>query len=126
MLELLDESGLRLDFMKYPEENSVCSNNFEACLPHKLKRFPIPMTAELFSVPIRPLILPAPEPLVITAAMLQQKDPPLGPADSRHLLKRRNWIWERAGSERRYHRVKARIGKRKRLCVRKNERNLLR
>src|SRR5215471_3043523 len=124
MLELLDGSGLRLDFMKYPEENSVCSNNFEACLPHKLKRFPIPMTAELFSVSIRPPILPTPEPLAITAAMLQQKDLPFGPANSRHLFKRSNGIWKRAGSERRYHRVKARIGKRKRLCVRQNERSL--
>jgi len=98
MLELLDASGLRLDFVKYPEENSVRSNNLEACVPHKLKRFPIPMTAELFSVPIRPPILPASEPLAITAAMLQQKDLPFGPANSRHLLKRSNGIWKRAGS----------------------------
>jgi hypothetical protein len=59
-----------LDFVKDSEKHPVRFNNLQTRFPHKLQRFAIPMTAELLCKAIRSAILPATEPFMTTAAML--------------------------------------------------------
>jgi hypothetical protein len=86
--------------MKYPEEISSCSNNFQARISAKLQWFAIPMTANRLCETICVTILPPAKPLPIAAAMLQQKDSPCRPTNSLDFFERRHGIWKRACRER--------------------------
>ena len=79
------------------------------------------MAAELLRKRICEVVLPPSKPFAIAPSMLQQQDLSVRSANSRHLLKRSNRIWEGACCKGRNYGVKALIGKRKSLCIRQQE-----
>src|SRR4029077_19365970 len=113
-----------VDCMKNSKENSPRIVNLQTCLAHKLQRFSIPMAAKLLCVSIVSAILPAPQPLTVTSAMLQQKNSAGRFTNPGHLMKHGNGIWERAGAKGRNSRFEALIGKGKSLRVGQQERNI--
>jgi len=66
------------------------------------------MATQLLRMTIRAAILPTAEPFAIAPSMLQQEDPSVRSANSRHLLKRCNRIWEGACGKGRNYGVEAR------------------
>ena len=91
--------------------------NLQTRLTYKFQYFSIPVTAELLCMAIVSAILPAPKPLSVTSAVLQQENSTLWLTNSRHLLKGAHRIGKRTGANGRNNRVKALIGKGKGLRV---------
>ena|GEM_PF-6488247 len=82
------------------------------------------MTTEQVCKALLPAILPTAKPFTVTAAVLEQENSTAWLANSCHLPKRCNRIWEGAYGKGRNYSVKPLIGKRKSRRVRQRKRNV--